>query len=135
MASKPDDPASAEPAASGAVAETQASNTAEIESEGEHEAVPDPTRPASSPTVKKKKSKKKPMKSASGMGGADGAADSAGKQMEEISKAVSGLSKDQIQELVKMNPSLAQELQAGSGGGDLTGAKIAEQLKRLKVDF
>ena len=83
--------------------------------------------------AKKKKSKKKRIKSALGMG-KDGVLDG-DKQKEEISNAVSGLSKDQIQELLKMNPGLAQELSANSDEADLTGSSMAEQMKRLKVRF
>jgi hypothetical protein len=129
MASKPDDPASTQAAADEVIAESKTSH-AEVESENEEEDSPQPG--GSSPAAKKKKSKKKRIKAALGMKG-DAASDSAGKQKEDISKAMAGLSNGQIQELLSMNPSLAQELAANSDGGDLTGASIAEQMKKLKV--
>lgn len=127
--SKPEDAATAQAAADEVAAESKSANV-ESENEDEPEDVPSG---AASGSGKKKKSKKKRIKAALGVGTASGASDSAGKQKEEISKAVSGLSKSQIQELLSMNPSLAQELSANSDGKDLTGTSVAEQMKRLKV--
>lgn len=133
MASKPDDPSSTKAAADEVVAES--TNNAQVESEDEDEPEETPQNAAtetSNPAKKKKKSKKKRIKAALGMGG-DGAADSPDKQKEKLSKAVAGMSQDQIQQLLSMNPSLAQEISANSGGGDLTADVVAEHMKRMKV--
>ena len=140
MASKPDDPASTQAAADELLAESKSQN-AEVESdhEGEDDQPEEAAEAGGStgPQAKKKKSKKKRMKAALGMGGADGTSDSAanqaGPKKADIEKAVAGLSKAQIQGLLEMNPSLAEELRAHSGGRDLTGAEMAEQMKRMKV--
>src|SRR5882757_8189510 len=87
-------------------AESQAP-TAEIESGDEHDEAPAGP-PAAGAAAKKKKSKKKRIKAAMGMGGSTEASGSG--QREQINKAVSGLSKAQLSELLKMNPALANEL-------------------------
>lgn len=134
MASKPDDPASTQAAAEDLITETSAN--AQVESEDEDEAetanAHQDAAETSSPAKKKKKSKKKRIKAALGIRG-DGAADGADKQKEKISKAVAGMSQEQVQQLLSMNPSLAQELSANSDGRDLTGTSLAEGMKRLKV--
>jgi glycylpeptide N-tetradecanoyltransferase len=133
MASKPDDHVTAEAAANVGVAESTTNAQEESENEDEEEREDKPQAVgSSSQTKKKKKSKKKRIKAALGLGG-DGASDSAEKQKQQISKVVEGLSKAQIQELLAMNPALAQELSASSTDGDLTGDSVAEQMKRLKV--
>ena len=134
MASKPDDSASTKAAAEDLIAETTPNAHVESEDEDEAEAAdaPQGTAETSAPAKKKKKSKKKRIKTALGMGG-DGAADSADKQKEKISKAVAGMSQEQVQQLLALNPSLAQELSANTDGRDLTGASLAEGMKRMKV--
>ena len=59
--------------------------------------------------AKKKKSKKKRIKAALGVGG-DGTNDKEG-----IEKALGGLSKDQIQQLLELNPGLAAQLRENAG--------------------
>lgn len=130
--SKPEDASTSQAAAEDIIAESKSANAAQVEFDHEEEADDSaPTEGSANGTAKKKKSKKKRIKAALGMG-KDGAADPE-KQKEEISKAVSGLSKAQIQELLSMNPSLAQELAESSDGKDLSGASAAEQMRKLKV--
>lgn len=124
--SKIDDPATAQKAADEVLNESKATtNTAQVESDNEDEQ--DETAAAGTPasgaaTKKKKKSKKKRIKDAlKGKSSED-----AGAPKEKISKAVSGLSKTQIEDLLKMNPALAQEL-----GGE---RDLGEAMKRLNLE-
>lgn len=97
-----------------------------VESDGEHDDVPTEVGAEGTPSAagaKKKKSKKKRIKAAVGMGGGEA---SGSQQKDQISKAVSGLSKDQVEDFLKMNPALAQELD---------GAKDpVEAMKRLNLE-
>lgn len=128
--SKPDDPLNTQNAADEVIAESKSANVeSDHEDEDEHDA--DPV--ASGAQAKKKKSKKKRIKAALGVGGGDGAAGKDGEGKDGIEKALQGLSKAQIQELLELNPGLAAQLRENGGGADLSGASMAEQLKRLKV--
>ena len=137
MADEPklDDPAGKQNAAAEAVGEVKvgASTSAQVESENEDHHEEDTLAagtPASGATAKKKKSKKKRLKAAL----TGGSSESSGSgSRSEIEKAVSGLSKDQISEILKMNPALAEQLGVGQGG-DLSGSKATEALKRLKLE-
>ena len=123
--SKPDDPALTQAAAEELITESKAANV-ESENENENE---DEHAAEGSGTQAKKKSKKKRIKAALGVGG-----DSAHDGKEGIEKALGGLSKSQIQELLELNPGLAAQLRENAGvSGDFTGASMADQLKRLKV--
>ena len=124
--SKPDDPASTQAAAEELITESKAAN---VESENENENEDEHAAEGSGTQAKKKKSKKKRIKAALGVGG-----DSAHDGKEGIEKALGGLSKSQIQELLELNPGLAAQLRENAGvSGDFTGASMADQLKRLKV--
>jgi glycylpeptide N-tetradecanoyltransferase len=126
--SKSDDPASTQAAAEEVIAESKAVNV-ESENENENENEDEHALEGSGAQAKKKKSKKKRIKAALGVG-SDGVHD--GK--EGIEKALGGLSKSQIQDLLELNPGLAAQLRENAGAsGDLTGASMADQLKRLKV--
>jgi glycylpeptide N-tetradecanoyltransferase len=129
MSSKPDDPSSTHQAADEVIAESKSAN---VESENEDEHDPDPVGSGAQAQTKKKKSKKKRIKAALGVGG-DGAEDKAAKGKEDIQKALAGLSKGQVQELLELNPGLAAQLREKGGGSDLSGASMADQLKRLKA--
>lgn len=124
--SKVIDPATAEEVAAEVVHESKATpEAAQVESDNEDEvdgAVAAST-PASGAVAKKKKSKKKRIKAA--LTGKSSESSSSGSK-DEISKAVSGLSKNQIEEFLKMNPALAQEL---SGERD-----IGQAMKRLNLE-
>ena len=81
---------------------------------------------------KKKKSKKKRIKAALGVGPNGGPSSSS---KDEISKALGGLNKDQIAELMKMNPALAQTVGDQLGGSkDLTGKDAADVMKKLSLE-
>ncbi|KAI9743555.1 MAG: glycylpeptide N-tetradecanoyltransferase [Claussenomyces sp. TS43310] len=81
---------------------------------------------ASGATAKKKKSKRKRIKAALGVGAKDKDA-----TKDDISKAVGGLSKAQVSQLLAMNPALAGEL--GVTDGDLSGSQAAAALKKLSL--
>lgn len=89
---------------------------------------------ASASTSKKKGSKKARIKAALGAGFKD---KGKGKEKDkeavknDLQKAVSGLSKSQVSELLSMNPALAGEL--GVGEGDLSGSQAAAALKKLSL--
>lgn len=82
---------------------------------------------ASGATSKKKRSKRKKLKAALGVG-----PKSEESKKEDLQKAVSGLSKAQITELLALNPALARELGAGTGG-ELSDAKLSEAMKTLSL--
>jgi glycylpeptide N-tetradecanoyltransferase len=101
----------------------------ESENDEEQENTPTAGTAASGATAKKKKSKKKRIKAAL-TGGSGESSGSSSK--DEISRAVSGLSKAQVSELLAMNPALAQQL--GVDNGDLSGSKAMEAMKRLNLE-
>lgn len=98
----------------------------ESEDEDEHdEGGPSADAEASATTSKKKKSKRKKIKAAL-TGGAKGE----GSSKDEVEKAVSGMSKSQIADLLAMNPALAREI---APDGDLSGKKTVEAFKKLSL--
>ncbi|PMD31435.1 N-myristoyl transferase [Hyaloscypha variabilis F] len=131
--SKIDDPKGKQKAAEEAIEEAKADTSAKVESENEEEHEEDtgaPDTPASGAAAKKKKSKKKRIKAALTGKSSEG---SSGGSRDEVQKAVSGLSTDQINEILKMNPALAEQLGVGKDG-DLSESKATESLKRLKLE-
>jgi glycylpeptide N-tetradecanoyltransferase len=128
--SKVNDPAAKQKAAKEVIAEAKSENAqVESENEDEHEdGAPSGSTPASGAAAKKKKSKKKRIKAA--LSGGAGESE-AGSSKEEISKAVSGLSKSDVAELLKMNPALAQQLGVGEGA---TPSQAADALKKLRLE-
>lgn len=133
MSSKPDDPASTQAAANEAIAESKSTNVeSDQEDEDEHDPEPVSSGSIAQASAKKKKSKKKRIKAALGVGGGD-AAEGGKDGKEGIEKALQGLSKAQVQELLKLNPGLAAQLKDNDSGADMSGKSMAEQLKRLKV--
>ncbi|CZR56086.1 probable NMT1-N-myristoyltransferase [Phialocephala subalpina] len=133
--SKIDDPAMKQEAAEEAIQEVKGKANAQVEDEDEDEAE-DPTQagtPASAAKAKKKKSKKKRIKDALTGKSSESSEASSSTQAETISKALGGLSKSQLAELVKLNPALAQQLGVGTGG-DLTMTKEAtEAMKKMSL--
>lgn len=135
--SKLDDPAGKQKAAEEVIEEAKAdpSTSAKVESDNEEEEHGEDAgivgTPASGAVAKKKKSKKKRIKAA--LTGKSSEGTSSGGSRGEIEKAVSGLSNDQISEILKMNPALAEQLGVGKDG-DLSGSKATESLKRLKLE-
>ncbi|KAJ5041749.1 uncharacterized protein L3040_005318 [Drepanopeziza brunnea f. sp. 'multigermtubi'] len=86
---------------------------------------------APSTVSKKKKSKRKRVKAALGGGGSSEPTSSGSR--EEINKAVGSLGAAQIQEILKMNPSLARQLGMGEGT-ELSNQKIEEAMKKLSLE-
>jgi glycylpeptide N-tetradecanoyltransferase len=132
--SKIDDPKGKQKAAEEAIEEVKANPTAKVESDNEDEHEEDTAAadtPASGAAAKKKKSKKKRLKAA--LTGKLSEDTGSGGSRDEIQKAVSGLSNDQISEILKMNPALAEQLGVGKNA-DLSGPKVTESLKRLKLE-
>ncbi len=131
--SKVEDLPNKQAAAGEVIAEARASSStaAKVESddEEEHEEHEEPAPAADSGPAasasKKKKSKRKKIKAALTGGSKDEAT-----SKDDISKAVSGLSKSQISDLLAMNPALARELGAD---GDMSSKKTAEAFKRLSL--
>jgi glycylpeptide N-tetradecanoyltransferase len=129
--SKIDDPKLKQEAAAEAIAEASkdSATAPKVESEDDEEQNDAPESSNSAATgaaSKKKKSKRKRVKAAL-----------TGKSSEEpskddISKAVNGLSKSQIAELLQMNPALAREL--GLADGNATDAKMAAAVKKLDLE-
>lgn len=85
---------------------------------------------APSASSKKKKSKRKRVKAALGVGSSESA--NSGSR-EEIKKAVSSLGSAQIQEILRMNPALAQQMGVGEGT-ELSDRKIEEAMKKLSLE-
>jgi glycylpeptide N-tetradecanoyltransferase len=130
--SKIDDPASAQKTVVEAAAESKdaSSSSAQVESENEDEDDATPTSgAAASSSAKKKKSKKKRIKSALTGGSTESSGSSS---RDEISKAVSGLSKSQMSDLLSLNPALAQQL--GVADGDLSSKQATDALKKLSLE-
>ncbi|KAF4631840.1 hypothetical protein G7Y89_g6291 [Cudoniella acicularis] len=131
--SKLDDPAIKQKAAEEAIQEAKASNSTTPKVESDNEDEEDDTTAAgpaaSSSAAKKKKSKKKRIKAAL----TGGSGESSGSSLKgDPSKAISGLSKAQISEILKMNPALAQQL--GMADGDVSSAKAVEDFKKLSLE-
>ncbi|KUJ23888.1 N-myristoyl transferase [Mollisia scopiformis] len=134
--SKIDDPATRQEAAAEVIKEAkEAPPTAQVDDEDEDEAEDTVATgsPASGAAAKKKKSKRKRIKNAL-TGGSSGSSEASGSSQSDISKLMNGLSKDQLTELVKMNPGLAQQLGVGTGG-DLTMTKEATAaMKKMSLE-
>lgn len=81
---------------------------------------------SNAPKAKKKRSKKKKIKAALGLEDKE-----QGTQQSELEKAVGGLSKAQITEMLAMNPSLAREL--GVTDGNVSDTKVLEAFKKLTL--
>jgi len=124
--SKVTDSATAHKAAEEVIEESK-SSSAQVESENEEQDdnAPSGSNPAVGAAAKKKKSKKKRIKAA--LSGSSEEPTS----RDEISKAVSGLSKSDIAELLKMNPALAEQLGIGEG---TSASQAADALKKLKLE-
>ncbi|RDW82511.1 glycylpeptide N-tetradecanoyltransferase [Coleophoma cylindrospora] len=131
--STPEDPVLNQEAADEVIAESKAASAqqAAAESDAEDE-TPNPAATggtASSATAKKKKSKKKKIKDAlTGKSGEAGPS----KEKDDISKAVGGLSKSQISDLLSLNPALAEQL--GVTDGNMSDKKVAEMFKKLNLE-
>jgi glycylpeptide N-tetradecanoyltransferase len=111
------------------------STQAQVESENENENEDDHEEsktaedtPGSKATGKKKKSKRKKIKTA--LGGSSGSSEDTTK--EDLTKAVAGLSKSQVQQLLALNPALAQQI--GAADGDLSGKQAAEAVRKLNLE-
>ena len=130
--SKLDDPATTQKEAEEPTEDVNTSNVAKVESDHENEEEDtgaQGTTPSSSGT--KKKSKKKRIKDAlKGGGSSEASGSSSSSGPADISKAIHGLSKAQVQEILKMNPSLAQDLGVGSDNP----ATVAENFKKLSLE-
>jgi glycylpeptide N-tetradecanoyltransferase len=130
--SKVDDPASTQRAAAEAITESKdtSSSGAQVESDNEDEdETPASGAAASGAAAAKKKSKKKRIKSLLSSGSSEASGSSS---KDEISKAISGLSKSQMSELLSMNPALAEQL--GVANGDLSSRQAADALKKLSLE-
>ncbi|KAE8449446.1 glycylpeptide N-tetradecanoyltransferase [Mollisiaceae sp. DMI_Dod_QoI] len=129
--SKIDDPTTKQEAAEEVIQEAKGKQpSAEVEDDEDEPEDPTATgTPASGATAKKKKSKRKRIKSAL----TGGSSESSGSSQTDISKVMGGLSKNQLAELVRMNPALAQQLGVGTGG-DLTMTKEAtDAMKKMSL--
>jgi glycylpeptide N-tetradecanoyltransferase len=128
--SKLDDTALKQKAADEAIAEAkQTSTNAQVESDNEEEDTPAGSTPAASAASKKKKSKKQRLRAA--LAGKSGEASGSSGSKDEISKAIKGLSNEQVSELLKMNPALAEQLGIAEG---TSASQAADALKRLKLE-
>lgn len=129
--SKPDDPAASSEAAKEIIAESKTPQKTEVTSENEEEEeenAPTSNPPAAGAAAKKKKSKKKRIKAALASGSGDS---EAGPSRASIDKAVNSLSKNDIDQLLKMNPALADQLGVTAGASP---SQAAEALKKLKLE-
>ncbi|EPE27530.1 Acyl-CoA N-acyltransferases (Nat) [Glarea lozoyensis ATCC 20868] len=131
--SKIADPAATQDAVEEVVKDAKASGSVktQIESDNEdeeHETTTTNT-PASTAAAKKKKSKKKRIKDALTRSSKDEASGSTSAQ-NDMAKAMGGLNKEQIQEILKMNPGLAQDLGVGSSDPN----KVAADFKKLNLE-
>lgn len=130
--SKPVDPAvdQAEEALENAVEEAKGKeHQVESDEEEEDDDAPDATTTAEAGGAgkKKKKSKRKKIKEAIG-----GAPQPSGDPEQDLKKAIGGLTPQQIQELLTLNPALAQEL--GTAVGSSTSPEnAANLLKKLNL--
>lgn len=117
--------AAAELIAEGQSGETPAPKVESEDDDERDEAGPSAEAEVTAATTKKKKSKRKKIKAAL-TGGAKGE----GSSKDEVEKAVSGMSKSQIADLLAMNPALAREI---APDGDLSGKKTVEAFKKLSL--
>ncbi|KAG9237085.1 acyl-CoA N-acyltransferase [Amylocarpus encephaloides] len=132
--SKINDPTNTNKATKEVMGETKASKSAEVaqvvsDNEDEEEATVAADSPASTFATRKKKSKKKRIKDALSHTSGSSEASSANARV-SMQKAMGKLSNDNIQDILKMNPSLAQEL--GVAEGDA--AQVAENFKKLNME-
>jgi glycylpeptide N-tetradecanoyltransferase len=132
--SKVDDPVNTQDAAAEVIAEPKAvSSNPQAESESEEDEdgneAPAPDAASGTAAATKKKSKKKRIKSL--LHGRSGEP-SGSSSRDEISKAVGGLSKSQLSQLLAMNPALAQQL--GVADGDLSSKQATDALKKLSLE-
>ncbi|CZT05833.1 hypothetical protein WAI453_004414 [Rhynchosporium graminicola] len=112
----------------------ETTSTAQVDSDNEEEAEEDiapDTAPGTTAASKKKKSKRKRVKAALGGGGSSSGSGDATR--DDLDKAVSGLNVSQIQEILKMNPALAQQLGVDSSTS-LSDAKLQEAMKKLNLE-
>ncbi|CAD6447831.1 f259c6c9-da70-49c6-84fe-01e3bffcc061 [Sclerotinia trifoliorum] len=108
------------------------STQAQVESENEGDNDETTTGATGTPaTGKKKKSKRKKIKAALGVGESS-TGSSGDTTRDDLSKAVAGLSKSQIGELLALNPALAQQI--GAVDGDLSGKQAAEAVRKLSLE-
>lgn len=105
---------------------------AEVESEGSEDeeettttAATEGGAAAADKKKKKKKSKKKKVKEVLTGKSADPEADA--------QKAISGLTAEQAKELIALNPALAKELAAASGGSEPSAEQTAQMLKKMSL--
>lgn len=105
--------------------------TTQVDSDNDEEQE-DTTAPGTAPGAasKKKKSKRKRVKAALGGGSSEGSGSSS---RDDLNKAVSGLGAEQIQEILKMNPALAQQMGVGQGN-ELSDKKLQEAMKKLNLE-
>jgi glycylpeptide N-tetradecanoyltransferase len=101
----------------------------ESDNEDEEEDTTAADNPAASAATKKKKSKKKRIKDALTRSGTNEASGSSSAQ-KDTAKAMGSLSKEQIQDILKMNPGLAQDL----GVGNTDPSKVAADFKKLSLE-
>ena len=107
---------------------------AEVESDGdedddEHEPAAGEGSAAAGASGKKKNKKKKSKKAKV----KEVLTGKSGDQEADVKKAISGLNPQQVQELMALNPALAQEVAAASGSANPTADQAAEMLKKLSV--
>lgn len=95
-------------------------------SEDEHNDAPSTSADTSTPAKKKKSSKKKKMKAAMGLGPKGPPTEA------ELQKKVNNLSKDQLTDLLSMNPALAAEVGYKEGEGQDNKAAL-EAMKKLSL--
>ncbi|KAF7910147.1 uncharacterized protein EAE98_010861 [Botrytis deweyae] len=129
--STPLEPKGKEIASENTPEETSATQ-AQVESENEEDNDETTTGATGTPaTGKKKKSKRKKVKAALGVGSSsDGPSEKPTR--EDLSKAVAGLSKSQIQDILALNPALAQQL--GAVDGELSSKQATEAVRKLSLE-
>lgn len=112
-----------------------AKGQAAVESEDEEHEDPAEGSVASSTAAKKKKSKRKRAKQAI-MGGSSNAESSSSADTKgDLSKLLGGLSRDQLNELLKNNPALSQQLKSAEGAsGEMSAKDLASAMKMLNVE-
>jgi glycylpeptide N-tetradecanoyltransferase len=131
--SKLADPAATQDAVEEVVEELKASGSAKSQVESDNEDEDDTaaaSNPASGAAAKKKKSKKKRIKAALSRSSKDGEASGSTSSQKDMAKAMGNLNEEQIQEILKMNPGLAQDL----GVGSTDPSKVADSFKKLSLE-
>lgn len=113
---------------------------ASVESDDEDQDGPEDAQDtAAATTSKKKKSKRKRIKSAltgktqPATSTSTSTSTSTMTPAEQFSKAIGGMSNDQVATLLSMNPALAQQIGAGEGS-DLSGKDAVAALKKLNLE-